>query len=116
VVGIAAQELDVADLDRMPPRDLADHARHRDRHAAAADGRAGIVEIDPVERGGEAVGVALAPHLAVGDDVEAGAFLVQNGEPRSIVLRLFQPFGCDAPQLLGAHARRGLLAQGGAVD
>ena len=32
-----------------------------------------------LERGGEPVGIAFAPHLAVGDDVEPGAFLVADG-------------------------------------
>ncbi len=48
---------------------------------------AGIVDVDAVERGGEAVGIALAPLLAVGDDVEAGALLVADGEQRGVVLR-----------------------------
>ena len=60
----------------------------------------------PCERGGEAVGVALAPHLAVGDDVEPGALLVADGEQRGVVLRLVEPLRVDAPQLARAHARR----------
>src|SRR5438309_3206930 len=34
-----------------------------------------MIEIDAFERGGEAVGIAFAPDLAVGDDVEAGPLL-----------------------------------------
>ena len=70
---VPAQELQVADLDRVAAPDRAHDARHRIGMTAAIERRAGIVEIDAVERGGEAVGVALAPDLAVGDDVEAGA-------------------------------------------
>ncbi len=61
--------------------------------AGAVERRAGIVDVDAFERGGEAVGVALAPHLAVGDDVEAGALLVVDGEQGCVVLRLRQCSG-----------------------
>ena len=74
--------------------------------AAAVERRAGIVDVDAFERGGEAVGIAFAPHLAVGDDVEPGALLVADGEQRGVVLRLLEQFRRNAPQLLGAHARR----------
>ena len=79
-VGVGAQEFDVAHLDRMPAPDLADDARHDGEAAGAVRRLAGIVEVDAVERGGEAVGIALAPLLAVGDDVEAGALLVADGD------------------------------------
>ena len=59
--------------------------------AAAVERRAGIVDVDALERGGEAVRVALAAHLAVGDDVEPGALLVADGEQRRVVLRLLEP-------------------------
>ena len=65
--------------------------------AAAAEHRAGVLEIDALQRGGEAVRVALAANLAVGDDVQAGAFLIANGEQGGVVLSLFQPFRSDAP-------------------
>ena len=74
------QELEVAHLDGMLAADLAGDARHRVGMAAAVERRARIVDVDAVERRGEAVGIALAPHLAVGDDVEPGALLVADGE------------------------------------
>ena len=52
---------------------LAGDARHRIGMAGAVERRAGIVDVDAFERGREAVGIAFAPHLAVGDDVEPGA-------------------------------------------
>ena len=100
----------------MLAADLADDARHRIGMAAAVERRAGIVDVDAFERGGEAVGVAFAAHLAVGDDVEAGALLVANREQRGVVLRLLETFGRDAPQLAGAHARREALGELLAVD
>ena len=51
----------------------------------------GLGRVDALERGGEAVGVALAPDLAVGDDVDAGALHVADGEQGGVVLRLLQP-------------------------
>ena len=64
-----------------------------------------LVVVDAVERGGEAVGVALAAHLAVGDDVDAGLLHVADGEDRGVVLRLLQIRLLHAPELVQAHAR-----------
>ena len=105
-VGVGAQELDVATSTGMLAADLADHARHRIGMAAAVERGAGIVDVDAVERGGEAVGVAFAADLAVGDDVEPGPLLVANGEQRRVVLRLLEIGLRDAPQLL-ARTRGG---------
>ncbi len=73
--------------------------------AGAIERAAGIVDVHALERRGEAVGVAFTPHLAVGDDVEPGAFLVPDGEQRGVVLRLIEKFRRNAPQFLCAHAR-----------
>ena len=100
------QELQVADLDRVLAADRPDHARHRVRVAAAVEGRAGVVDVDPVERRREPVGVALAPHLTVGHDVEPGELLIADGEDRGVVLRLLQPLGRDSPELRGTDAGR----------
>jgi hypothetical protein len=72
----------------------------------AVERRAGVVDVDAFERSGEPVGIAFAPHLAVGDDVEAGALLVADGDQRGVVLRLVEKFRRNPPELLGAHARR----------
>jgi hypothetical protein len=64
-----------------------------------------IVEVHPVKRGGEAVGVALAPDLAVGDDVDPGSFHVSNRNDRRVVLRLLQVLGLGSPDLERAGAR-----------
>src|SRR5260370_19503428 len=65
----------------------------------------GLSMSTPSSAVGEAVGVAFTPHLAVGDDVKPGAFLVPDGEQRGVVLRLIEEFRRNAPQLLRAHAR-----------
>jgi hypothetical protein len=67
---VGPQKLDVTDLHRMLASDLADDPRHRIRMAGTVEGGAGVVDVDALERGGEAVRVALAAHLAVGDNVE----------------------------------------------
>ena len=84
--------------------------------AAPVERRAGIVDVDAVERGGEAVRVALAAHLAVGDDVEAGALLIADREDRRILLRLLEPLRLDAPEFLRPHARRKAAGELLAVD
>src|SRR6266480_3385137 len=74
--------------------------------ARAVERSAGMVDIDAFERGGEAVGIAFAPDLAVGDDVEAGPLLRPDGEQRGVVLRLGEIGLRNAPQLFSTHARR----------
>ena len=115
-VGILAQEFDVAGLDRVPPHDRADHPRHRIGLAAAVERHAGIVEVDAVQRGGEAVGIAFAAHLAVGDDVEPGPLLVADGDQGGVVHRLVEPFRRDPPQFLRPHPRREAAGELDAVD
>ena len=100
-----AQELDVAHLHRPRPADLADDARHRVRMAGSVERNARLVEVDPVERSREAVAVALAPHLAVGQDVDARPLHVGDREPGRVVLRLLEIRLGDAPQLPRADAR-----------
>src|SRR6185503_13334366 len=90
--------------------------RHRVRVARTVERAAWVVEIHAVERGGEAVGVALAPDLAVADDVEPGLLLCANGDDGRVVLRLLQILRRDAPQLLGTHARRKAAGELLAVD
>src|SRR6185437_3179118 len=84
--------------------------------AAAVERSARVVDVHALERGGEAVRVALATHLAVGDDVEPGALLVGDGEPGGIVLRLLEIGGIDPPQLPRADPRREPAPQLLAVD
>ena len=101
-----AQELRVAHLHRPRTPDRPDHARHRVRMARAVERRSRVVEVEPLERVREVVRVALAPDLAVGDDVDAGLLHVAHGEHGRVVLRLLEPRLVDAPQLARGHARR----------
>src|SRR5690606_24794035 len=94
---MGVQELDVADLHGVLAPDLADDARHRVRMAAAVERRAGVVDVDALERRREAVRVALAPYLAVRDDVEAGLLLRADRDDRGVVLRLLEPGRVHAP-------------------
>ena len=114
---VRAQELHVVDLDRVLAPDRTDDARHRVRAAGATERGAGVVEVDAFQRGGEAIGVALAPDLAVGDDVEAGLLLRLDRQDRGVVLRLGQKRLGDAPQLLArARAAGKLFSELLAVD
>ena len=99
----------------MPAPDRAGYARHHRLRAAAVEGGAGIHEVDAFERGGEAVRVAFAPHLAVRDDVDARLLHVADREPRGVVLRFLEVLLGDAPDLGSAYPRH-LGAEFCAVD
>jgi hypothetical protein len=113
---VRAQELEVAHLHRMLAGDRPDHARDRVRMPAAVQRGARVVDVDALQRGGEAVRIRLAAHLAVGQDVQAGALLVGDRDPRRVVLGLLEVLGRHAPQLPRPHARREAVAQPLAVD
>ena len=98
------QEFNVADLYGVLAADLADDARHWIRMAGPVERGAWIVDIDPLERSSEAIRVAFATLLPVRDDIEPGTLLVANSENRCIVLRFFEEFRIDAPQLPRSHA------------
>ena len=110
-VGIGAQEFDVADFHRPAAADAGDDAGDEGRTVAAADDLAGLLEVDALQRGREMVGVAFAPDLAVGDDVDAGALHVADGEDGRVVLRQLQQFAGEAPHLRRAHARHLVVVQ-----
>ena len=58
--------------------------------ARAVERGSRVVEVDAVERGREAVRVALAPDLAVADDIEAGLLLGADRDDRRVVLGLVE--------------------------
>jgi hypothetical protein len=109
LAGVRSQELEIANLHRVPARDRACNARHRVRMAAAVERRPGRLDVGPIERGGKPIGVALAAHLPVGDDVQAGALLIADRQQRGVVLGLLEIARIDPPQFGGAHARREAL-------
>ena len=105
-LGVGAQEPHVVHFNGMLPPHLAGDARHRIGMAGAVKRGAGIVDVDTLQCGREAVGIALAPHLSVGDDVEAGALLVMDRKQRGVILRLREPLRRYPPQLIRPHPRR----------
>ena len=116
-VGIGAQERHVARLHWLPAADRADDSRHDLDTAGRTRGNlCRVLAVHALERGGETVGVALAAHLAVGDDVDAGALLVADREQCGVVLRLLEPGRLDPPQLARASTRRNDFRQEPAVD
>jgi hypothetical protein len=105
-VGDRTQELDVADLDRPRTADRADDPRNGVLVTRAIERDTGIVEVDAVEGGCEAIGIALPPHLAVGDDVDAGPLHVLDGEAGGVVLGLLEELLWNPPKLARPHPRR----------
>ena len=75
-----------------------------------------MLGIQPIQRGGEPIGVALAAHLAVGDDVDASALQVADREQRGVVLRLGQIGLGYPPQLRRTHARHAALGHRCPID
>ncbi len=110
------QKQKILDLDRMPAADFPRDARQEDRMPGAVQALARLVDVDALERGGEAIGVALAADLAVGDDVQARFFLRANRQDGRVILRLREQGLGHAPELLRAQARRKALAELVAVD
>jgi hypothetical protein len=113
---VLPEEKQILYFDRMLPAHLADDARHRIGMPGAVERGARVVDVHPLERGGEAVRVALAPRLAVGDDVQARFLLRLDGEHGGVVLRFFEQRLWNAPQLAGAHPRRKAPGELLAVD
>src|SRR5207248_6912010 len=107
---------DVANLDRPRAADRADDPRHGVLVAGAVERDTGLLEVDALERRREPVGVALPPHLAVGDHVDAGALHVLDGETGRVVLGLLEERLGHAPELARPYARRQPLAEPVAVD
>jgi hypothetical protein len=115
-LGQTAQELRVAHLHRPGPPDPPHHARHRVRVPRPIERCSGLVEVEAVERVRKAVRVALAPNLAVGDDVDSGFFHVADGQPGGVVLCLDEPLLVDPPELARRNARRQPTGQLLAID
>ena len=87
-VRVGAQKLQIAHFHRTATPDRTDHAGHDRATPGGAEEVGGVLRIQPIQRGGEPIGVALAAHLAVGDDVDASALQVADREQRGVVLRL----------------------------
>ena len=105
-VGVRAQELGVADQDRpRARRSSPDDPRHRERVAVAVQRLARVVDVDPVERHHDAVGVALAPLLAVGDDVQAGRSWSRIAISVAASWASSRKALLDAPEVGGANPR-----------
>ena len=97
--------------------DGADDAGHLHRRAGAAPGDdARSLGVDAAERRRECAGVALAAHFAVGDDVNAGAFHVANGDGGGVVERPGQRLGGHAPKATLQDAGDRAARQDIAVD
>ena len=114
-IGVGAQHFEIAQFDRLPAADRPGDARHRNWPAIPVDHNARFFDVDAVERGGKAIGIAFAALLAVADDIEAGALLIADGEDRRVILRRFELVRRDQPQIIRPHARH-LLGQFFAVD
>ena len=103
---VGPEEAHVVHLDRTLAPDRPRDQRHRGGLARPVHRPAALPAIDAAKRRGEAIGIALAPDLAVADDVDARALLVPDRRQRRRLLRLLQVLGRNPPQLARAHAGR----------
>jgi hypothetical protein len=101
-------------LDRTFAADFSDDAGHRRGPRPRGDD-GGIAGVDPLQRGGEAVGITLAPDLAVGHDVDAGALHVADRNDGGVILGLLQ-IGFRNPPHLGHAGARHRFGQNRTVD
>src|SRR5205085_11620973 len=83
---------------------------------AAAGALARIVQVDPLQCGGETIAVALAADLAIGDDVDIGALHVADGQHGGIVLSLLEEWLGDAPDIAGTNTWRQSAEQLVSID
>ncbi len=86
--------------------DLGHNARNKVQLARPRHHLCGIIQIDSFQRGGKPVRITFAADFPVGDDVQAGAFLLANRQDSGIVLRFFEKLGRDAPKV-GSAQRAG---------
>ena len=115
-VAVAAQKHCIANLYGLRAPDRADHAGYLHGLPAAASNGAGLVDINPLQGGGEAIGITLAAHFAVRNDVDTGLLHGPDGEQGSVVLRLFQERLGNAPQLTRSDAWNPAFAQQLLID
>ena len=112
---LARRNSTISDLYRMAAADPPYDARHNRKTAGTIGRLSRVIEIDAVERGGKAIGVALPTLLTVADNIDPGAFLIANGEKGGIVLCRFKPLRVDEPKVVCAYARY-LLRQPSTID
>src|SRR5262249_44677327 len=90
----------------MPSADRTYNTRDRVGMTASIQCRAGIIEVDPIQRRRKAVGVALAPDLSIGDDVESRILLCLDGHEGRIIHGLLKVGLGNPPELSGSDTRR----------
>ena len=83
---------------------------------SAVEGGARPVEVHALERSRKAIRIALAPDLAVRDDVDPGALEVSDGDDGGIVLGLLELLWCHPPDLRRARSWGQPASQHHAID
>ena len=77
---VASQKFHVTALDRFGAAQPRHHPRHQSFRTVSRADHAGLVVVHALQRGRESVRIALATHLSVGDDVDAGSLHVAYGQ------------------------------------
>src|SRR3546814_12633682 len=91
---MGAREGDLGRVDRCGPAERRDHGRAVGLVAVGPDADPCLLpEVDPLDFLEDAVDEMLAGLLAVGDDVDPGLGLVEQGEAPGVALGLLEPRG-----------------------
>ena len=115
-IGVGLQELQVTDLNGQPAPNRADHTWHQRCTSRWSADLGGVVQVQAIERCREAVRIALAAYLAIGDDVDAGQFHAANRQQGCVVLRPGEVRLWNAPHLCHSHTRYPALGQLRTID
>lgn len=103
--GVGFEKFHIAHLYRVFAANRADDTWYRIWMSGPIERFARIVDVDSLKRRCKAVRIALAPHFAVGDDVQPRFLLLANDEASRIVLCIVEKLRRDSPQLLQSNAR-----------
>ena len=75
----------ILQLDGPGAPDLAHNAGHRVGVAGTVQAHAWVIDVNALQCGGDAIGIALTADFAVGDDVQTGIFLGADGEQGGVL-------------------------------
>lgn len=115
-VRVGAEELHVVDVDRLAALQRPGDQRHLVGLARPPHQGRDLVPGHALHRVGDRLGVALAPNLTVGDDVDAGGLLVGEDAQHRVVPRLGEVLGGHPPEVALGDAGGEPLAEGAALE
>src|SRR5262249_26376239 len=96
-ISVALEEFQVADLDRPHAAYRPDDPRHWIGVSGPVEGCTGMDNVNSLKGSREPIGIAFAPYLSIGDDVETGLLLSLDRDDRRVILGFGQERLGNAP-------------------